>query len=248
MAIIGAGPVASAIASRLDPSIAQVDGREADLLILTVGEPESAVAHAASGDAVILVATDAVERVTAATIAMGRSRDVPAGRILGVGTVPETIELTAALAERVSVDPNDVHIDVVGEHGSQALPLWSTARVGGTPLPMFRPRDKRPLTVPERSSLLHASRQRAATDEARTAATDRVVRAILEDRCAVLNVCTVHASFGSSEHPPACFGAPAIVGRAGVVRVVDETPMNPAESAGLVQTAERLHAEQHEGI
>jgi len=166
-------------------------------------------------------------------------------RVIGSGTVLDTARLRHELAARLGVNATNIHAYIVGEHGETELPLWSSATVGGTPLHQFKPKGKRPLTVQERSSILECVRGAAqqiiqgkgATSQAIGLCTARICEAVLHDERAVLPISSYHESLNDLNIEPVCFSVPTIVGSAGVIRVIDELPLNDAERAGLEQSA-----------
>ncbi len=196
--------------------------------------------------AIILMVTNPVDVMTmvAQTIA------VPLGfapnRLLASGTVLDSSRFRSLLAQRLDVAVSSVHASIVGEHGDSSLPLWSSATVGHTPLHLYEPRGKRPLTVRDRVAIFESVRNAAqeiiagkgATDSAIGLTVARLCRAILRDERAVLTVGSVHdqAPPGVTMDGPTCFSLPSVVGRDGVNRVVLEVPMNDAERAGLSES------------
>src|SRR5208282_2693395 len=56
------------------------------------------------------------------------------GRVLSSGTYLDSLRFRLHLARRLKVSPANVEAQVVGEHGTSQVFLWSSARVAGTPI------------------------------------------------------------------------------------------------------------------
>src|ERR1700681_3361129 len=55
-------------------------------------------------------------------------------RVVSSGTFLDSLRFRLHLAKRLKVNPTYVEAQVVGEHGTSQVFLWSSARVGGTPI------------------------------------------------------------------------------------------------------------------
>src|SRR6267142_58578 len=84
---------------------------------------------AAARGAVLLVVTDPPD-----PLADLARRLAGHDRVLSTGTLLDSLRLRVHLAARLGVDPVSVEAQVVGEHGTSEVLLWSSARVGGVPL------------------------------------------------------------------------------------------------------------------
>jgi L-lactate dehydrogenase len=52
-------------------------------------------------------------------------------RVLGTSTYLDSLRFRVHLGERFSVSPACIEANVVGEHGTSSVFLWSSARIGG---------------------------------------------------------------------------------------------------------------------
>jgi L-lactate dehydrogenase len=52
-------------------------------------------------------------------------------RVIGTSTYLDSLRFRVHLAERFAVSPACVEANVVGEHGTSSVFLWSSARIGG---------------------------------------------------------------------------------------------------------------------
>ena len=59
---------------------------------------------------------------------------IPKNRVLGTGTTLDSIRLRTRLSELYSVNQQQVHAYVLGEHGDSSFVAWSTADISGIPL------------------------------------------------------------------------------------------------------------------
>ena len=87
----------------------------------------------------ILVVTDPPEPLIDVT------RHLPGhDRVFGTSTYLDSLRFRVHLAGRFGVSPACVEADVVDEHGTSSVFLWSSARIGGAPVTNLALR--RPLT------------------------------------------------------------------------------------------------------
>lgn len=82
---------------------------------------------AAAPDALLLVVTDPPD-----PLADLARRLAGHDRVLSSGTLLDSLRFRFHLGTRFGMNPRSVEADVVGEHGTSQVYLWSTARIGGT--------------------------------------------------------------------------------------------------------------------
>src|SRR3989475_8967122 len=92
-----------------------------------VAELSREIAHAAS-NASLVVLTNPMDVMT--TIAW-RSTGWPRTRVLGSGTLLDSLRLRMILADRLKVPAVRVSATAIGEHGQRIVPVFSRARVEG---------------------------------------------------------------------------------------------------------------------
>ncbi|MBE6896803.1 MAG: L-lactate dehydrogenase [Ruminococcaceae bacterium] len=68
------------------------------------------------------------------TYAFLKYTGLPKNQVFGTGTVLDTIRLRTRLAEIYHVNKQQVHANVLGEHGDSSFVAWSTATIAGVPL------------------------------------------------------------------------------------------------------------------
>ena len=101
-------------------------GRNRTILSAVVGQ----VVQAAR-DAVLLVVSNPVDVLTCMA---QRLSGLPAGQVIGSGTVLDTARLKYLLGQRLGVDGRNVHAFIIGEHGDSELAVWSSANISGVDL------------------------------------------------------------------------------------------------------------------
>jgi L-lactate dehydrogenase len=86
-----------------------------------------------TSDAVLIVVAGSVDVLTRAAAGVSRRAE----RVIGMGTLLDTLRLRSLLADHFGVDPHEVHAYVVGEHGENEVITWSLTRIGGVSLDEF---------------------------------------------------------------------------------------------------------------
>jgi L-lactate dehydrogenase len=193
--------------------------------------------------ALILVVTDPPDPLAALA-----RRLAGHDRVLSSGTYLDTLRFRFHLARRLGVSPRFVEAQVVGEHGTSQVFLWSSARVAGMAVAA---------TLGEQGESATEFRRRVE-DEVRYAnisiiegtgasqlgigmATARIAEAVLRDEHAVIPIGSFNQRYGTT------LSLPSILGRSGVIRVL-EPGMSEEEQQGLQRSADRLReavAAQH---
>lgn len=163
---------------------------------------------------------------------------LPAGRVIGTGTLIDSQRLRATLAKLLNVDARSVHADIVGEHGDSSVVVWSSAQIGGIPLASFpganelAPRDELQRIV--RQAGQEVAALKGSTSFAIAACVTRICQAILRDERSILTVSTrIDGQYGVQD---VSFSTPCIVGRNGIETVL-ELALNAFERKALIASA-----------
>ena len=194
-------------------------------------------------DAIYVLVSNPVDVITYAAQEIS---GLPAGRVIGSGTVLDSSRLRHLLAERLGIAVTSVHAMVVGEHGDSEVVLWSSATVGGTPLLEVVGPDGDRVVAGELEGIRAEVRDAAAriirgkgnTNLAIGLATARIARAISRDERAVLPVSVRTDVPGAGD---VCLSLPSVVGREGVLTCL-ATPLDDDEREGLRRSAAALRA------
>jgi len=196
-------------------------------------------------NAVFIMVTNPVDIVT---YAAQKISGLPPARLFGSGTVLDSSRLRYLIAQHTGVAVQNVHAYMAGEHGDSEFPLWSSASIGGVPLPEWRgSRSSGPLTAEVREKIARTVIESAykiiegkgATNYAVSLAVSRIIEAILKDERRVLPVSSLLQDYhGISDM---CLSVPTVIGRGGAEREL-EVPMSDDELASLRSSAESLKA------
>ena len=72
------------------------------------------------------------------TYAFHRLSGIPAERIIGSGTVLDTVRLQTELAKDFGISPKNVHAHVYGEHGDSSFVPWSLATISNNHISRYK--------------------------------------------------------------------------------------------------------------
>ncbi|WP_273652554.1 L-lactate dehydrogenase [Cellulomonas fimi] len=195
-------------------------------------------------DAVYVMVTNPVDVVTYAAL---RCSGLPREKVLGTGTVLDSSRFRYLIAQHVGVAVQNVHAYIAGEHGDTAVPLWSSATIGGVPLLDVPPLDGRERLTPEvRDAIAHEVVHSAyeiiagkgATNYAIGLASSRVVEAVVNDERRVMPVSSLVSGYRGIDDM--CLSVPTMVSHAGAGTLLP-TPMTDDEVAALRHSADTLH-------
>lgn len=175
---------------------------------------------------IILMATNPVDVMS---YAAWRLSGFPHERVIGSGTILDTARLRHLLSEHHRVDPRSIHAHIIGEHGDSEVPAWSLANIAGIRLeqyPGYDPVSHQKIFTRVRDAAYEIIRRKKATYYAIAVGLARIVESIVRDENSVLSVSTlVRGYHGVSD---VYIGVPAVVGRAGIEKVI-ELPLDPDE-------------------
>ena len=101
---------------------------------------------------VILVVSNPVDIIT---YMIQKGSGLPAGRVIGTGTVLDSIRFRYLLSKRLNVDVKNVHGYIIGEHGDSQLPLWSATHIAGRSIEEYFNSPSDPLTETDKSAIVN---------------------------------------------------------------------------------------------
>jgi L-lactate dehydrogenase len=191
----------------------------------------------AAPDAVLLVVTDPPDPL--ADVA----REVaPQTRVISTGTFLDSLRFRVHLGRHFGVDPVHVDAQVIGDHGTSQVFLWSSARIGGVPVASL---------LKQRGEALKDVREQLEKDvrfanitiiEGHDASqygigivSARIAEMVLRDEHAVIPIGSLQKEFGVT------LSLPSVVGREGVVAVL-QPELSDEERQGLDKSAGTLKA------
>ncbi|MEW6280263.1 MAG: lactate/malate dehydrogenase family protein [Candidatus Eremiobacterota bacterium] len=187
--------------------------------------------------ATLIVVTNPVDILT--QLAFERS-GFPPQRVIGLGTVLDTLRFRSLLADHFGVDPTQVSALILGEHGDSMVPIWSTAAVNGVPLPSLPGYDQQKVAgIFDRASKSGAEviKLKGGAGYAVGVAIAQVVEAVARDSKSILPVSTMQTGLYGLRG--VCYSVPTVVGRGGAEAQI-EMELWPKELAGLQRSGEAL--------
>jgi len=78
-----------------------------------------------------MVYTCSIHPVDIITYMIQKWSGLPVEKVIGSGTVLDSIRFRYLLSEKLGVDVKNVHGYIIGEHGDSQLPLWSCTHIAG---------------------------------------------------------------------------------------------------------------------
>lgn len=195
-------------------------------------------------DAIIVVLSNPVDVLTYATL---RLSCFPHDRVIGAGTILDTARFRYELGRLCGVDPRSVHAYVIGEHGDSEVPVWSLANVAGIAVRPSCGACTANCTQPDldrafqtvKNAAYDIIRLKGATYFAIALGTTRIIEAILRDQNTVVTASTLlNGQYGIQD---VCLSLPVVLGRSGLVRVL-QTPLADDERRAIERSAATLKA------
>jgi L-lactate dehydrogenase len=188
----------------------------------------------AAPEAVLLVVTDPPDPLADLT-----RRLAGHDRVLSTGTVLDSLRFRVHLAQRLGVDPASVDAQVVGEHGTSEVFLWSSASVGGVPVAAALPAGssiddfRKDVVGDVRYANITIIEGNDASQFGIGIVSARIAEAVVRDERTVLPIGAYNAGYEVT------LSLPGVVGRKGVSRVL-EPAMSDEELRSLGRSAEVL--------
>jgi L-lactate dehydrogenase len=186
---------------------------------------------------VVVIVTNPVDVLTRV---MTDASGLPASRVIGTGTMLDTVRLRQVIARRLDVHAHSVHAHVVGEHGDSEVVLWSAARAGGVRLREWPAWDAgREVEIADevRRAAYEIIKRKGATNHAIGLVTADLLQSVLRDERRVLTVSRVQD--GVAGLRDVALSLPAVVGARGAADVL-EPEMSGEERTRLEQSADVL--------
>jgi len=194
-------------------------------------------------DALLIVATNPVDVMTHLAVRFAAAQGIPAGRVMGSGTMLDTARFRVLLANHLGVDSVHIHAYVLGEHGDSEVLNWSQVMVGGIPLEDYCRMRGVELGPEIRSEIDRNVRQAAyaiiegkgSTYYGIGSALTRMVKAIANDQRAIMTVCSPLTPGGGEGD--VTLSLPRLVTGSGVAATLSPT-LNEEEERELDASAE----------
>lgn len=233
------GLIVIAAGANQKPGETRIDLLNRNLLIMKSIIPQIT---ACNKECILLIVSNPVDILTYMATKIA---DLPAGHVIGSGTVLDTSRLKYMLGQHLGVDSRNVHGFIIGEHGDSELAVWSSANISGLDIEDYCRAVGKDYSFGTMQRIYENVRDAAysiiegkgATYYAIGMAVKRIAEAIVRDEHSVLPVSSlVTGHYGVSE---VCLGLPSIVGHNGVEAVLD-IPLSDDERFQLTNSAEKL--------
>jgi L-lactate dehydrogenase len=161
-------------------------------------------------------------------------------RVLSTGTFLDSLRFRLHLGAHFGVDPADVEAQVIGDHGTSQVFLWSSARIAGVPV-MRLLTERKDNLADLRAKIENEVRYANITIiEGHDASqygigivSTRIAEMILRDEQSAIPIGSYQHDFGLT------LSLPSILGRSGVTRVL-HPDLSAEERDGLKRSAENL--------
>ncbi len=185
-------------------------------------------------DAIVLVVSNPVDILT---YLAEKELNLPKGRVIGLGTLLDTLRFRSLLAMNLQAPATQVQAMILGEHGDSMVPVWSSASVAGLPLekyPGYTQKLGADVFQRAKTSGAEMIKKKTGAGFAVGVSIAEVIHAITLDAKRVLPVSTVQTGcYGIRD---VALSVPTIVGRAGAEKTL-EIDLWPKEVQGLKASA-----------
>jgi L-lactate dehydrogenase len=161
-------------------------------------------------------------------------------RVLSTGTYLDSLRFRVHLGARLGISPETVEAQVVGEHGTSQVFLWSSARIAGVPVQEAIRRHglafdtfRSGLEQDVRYANIAIIEGNNASQYGIGMVSARIAEIVARDERAVIPI----GSYNS--HHGVTLSLPSIVGREGVIEIL-EPNLSDEEQGGLKRSAENI--------
>jgi L-lactate dehydrogenase len=165
---------------------------------------------------------------------------LPWQRVLGLGTVLDTVRFRSYLSRSLQVPPTQVQAIILGEHGDSMVPIWSGATISGLPLeqwPGFSPKVASEVFDETKKAGATIIKLKGGSGFAVGLSIREVVQALATDSRKVLPVSTLQQGlYGVRD---VCLSVPTVVGCGGARQQI-ELALTPKEKLGIQNSAKVL--------
>ena len=185
-------------------------------------------------EAVTVVVTNPLDEMT---FELWRASQLPPERVIGMAATLDSSRFRNAIAAAAGVPPRDVQAITLGSHGEEMVPIVSTATVRGRPLTDALPRDRIDACVRETiggGGAVVSLRRTGSATIAPAHATVELLEALRGAQAGAVPVSAyVQGEYGLED---LFIGVPAVLGRGGVLEVI-ELNISDQERSALAAAA-----------
>jgi len=187
--------------------------------------------HRAAPDAVVVVVTDPPDPLADLVRMLGHER------VVSTGTFLDSLRFRFHIARRLEVSPAQVEAQVLGEHGTSEVFVWSSARVAGVPLGEALSTDqaRKALESEVRFANITIIEGTGASALGIGVVSARIAEAIVRDEHAVIPLGSWNPEYEVT------LSVPSVVGQGGVIRRLSPD-LSAAEQRALEKSADTLRS------
>ncbi len=190
---------------------------------------------------VIIVVSNPVDVLT---YVIQKETGLPAGKVMGTGTMLDSARFRYLLSTSLSADIRNIHGFMAGEHGESQFAVWSSVHVSSMPLDNYCFKrgislNKSELVTNIIGSGAQVIKRKGMTNFAIAAIVAELCGTIMRDRGSILTVTScLDNYYGISD---VCISVPCIIGKEGIL---DHLPydFNEEEMAKLKKSAESIRS------
>ena len=198
-------------------------------------------------NAIYIIVANPVDILTYAFL---KFTGLPKSQVFGTGTVLDTIRLRTRLSEIYNVNKQQVHANVLGEHGDTSFVAWSTATIAGVPLTEYNESLATTYTIPneyKREDVETYVKKSGGKIIARKGCTvygigmtsTHIVKALAGSAETAMTVSSLHeGEYGISD---VCLSSLSLIDRKGVRTIITQK-LSDDEIKKLHESAEALKA------
>jgi L-lactate dehydrogenase len=183
--------------------------------------------------AIFIVVSNPVDAMTHLTIRLG---GIEPSRVIGTGTLLDTVRFRALLAEAWKINPMDVRAYIMGEHGESQFPALSIATAGGVRIHEHDDLVRRAADA-TRNAGRDIVQSKGFTNFGVASSVAMIVEAIASDAYSVMPVSTLIDGYLGVRD--VCLSVPSVIARQGVVRTLP-VDLNDEEADAFRRSAEVL--------
>ena len=192
--------------------------------------------HAVAPDTLVLVVTDPPDPLADAVRKLGHMR------VLSTGTYLDSLRFKFHLGQRLKVSPASVAAQILGEHGTTEVFVWSSATIAGRPLRECLSRAsqnwdefRRDIEQQVRFANIAIIEGIGASQHGIGMVSARIAEIILRDERTVIPIGSYQPQYGAT------LSLPSVLGRVGVIETF-EPEMSTEEREALRHSADTLKA------
>jgi L-lactate dehydrogenase len=193
---------------------------------------------------VILVVSNPVDVLT---YMISKWTNLPAGRVIGSGTVLDSARFRYLLSQKLKIDIRNVHGYIIGEHGDSQLPAWSATNIAGLSVDdyckttgiEFTESEMDEVTEQVKTAGAEIIKNKGATFYGIAIAVNTIVESILKSTSTIRTVGSViNGPYGLKD---VVVNVPSILGADGVERIL-ELDLTPQEMSSLQFSANQVRS------